>query len=429
MTLDSRTVVLTTSLVNIAPALVFYFLHRRVKGKIKGAFLWFVSYSLLLAGSALVALRGAIPDLISILLSNVIFFVAFFLLYAGLAQFLGLRPWFRVGISIVSVAVILIGVFTVSVPSVKSRIFVYSAAALMTSLINAYLLLSRAPLPLRVSARLAAFMNLGQALVQAYRILIVVPANRGNDLFQLSTPETLYLVMSLVFVIGLSLSFLQLVNARLVVDLESSLSLQKTLLNEVRHRTKNNLVLVDSIMGLQLRAIKESSARALLDTLRNRVRAIGLVHDRLDEGGAGQIIRADNYISAVVEGFRTSLIPKGTRVKIKTDIEPLELETETAIPLGLIVNELLTNALKHAFSNGRRGEIRVSLSTEAGGFRLAVRDNGKGLGGKNADGLGMTIVHALAEQLGGSLTIEGSSGTSVELAFEIPACESGRRPS
>jgi len=429
MTLDNRTVVLTASVVNIAPAIVFYFFYKRVKGKVKGTFLWFISLSLILAGSALIVLRGAIPDLISILMSNILLFTAFFLLYVGFAQFLNLRPRIRAGILILLSAVVLIGMFTFVVPSVKSRIFVYSSAAFLASFLNGYLLLTRSPLPLRVSARLAAVMNLGQAGTQFYRILIVLPAGKGNDLFSLATPDLIYLLMNYVFYFGLCFSLFQLVNAQLVVDLESSLSLQKTLLREVRHRTKNNLTLVDSLIRLQLGGLRKAADRGLLETLRKRVRAIGLVYDGLDLGGAGQSVRAEDYIAGIIEGFRASFARGKARVEILTDIEPLELESEVAVPLGLIVNELVTNAWKHAFPRRREGKIRVGLRTKAGTVRLTVRDDGIGLSGKKEDGLGMTIIQALAKQLEGKLTIVGKAGTSVELAFKIPTAQTGRRSS
>ncbi len=205
-------------------------------------------------------------------------------------------------------------------------------------------------------------------------------------------------------------------NEQLVMDKE-------VLIGEIHHRVKNNLQVVSSLLQIQRRGLDsgdDKGREALLES-QNRVSAMGLIHNKLYQGEEVTSVHMPDYLEdlgeTLLDAYRLE-----EQVEIFYDIEDLRLEVDRAIPLGLIINELVTNSLKYAFPNGREGTIGVYLRQEENQLRLEVNDNGVGAAAaeKRADStsFGASLVGLLAKKLKGELRILKGKGYGIEILFD-----------
>jgi PAS domain S-box-containing protein len=208
--------------------------------------------------------------------------------------------------------------------------------------------------------------------------------------------------------------------------IQASLREKEALLKEIHHRVKNNLQVTSSLLRLQAAAIDDPHTREMFEETEGRIRSMALVHEKLYQSTNLSRIDFAGYIRSLGELlFRSSAIDPAS-VTLHVSGEETFLSIDIAVPCGLIVNELLSNALKHAFPAGRRGEIYVHLGTQAEGWiSINIRDNGVGLPAGfdlNRSGtLGLQLVHGLVQQIDGRITIEDSqsgAGFTVELPGE-----------
>ncbi|RYZ08225.1 MAG: PAS domain S-box protein [Myxococcales bacterium] len=203
--------------------------------------------------------------------------------------------------------------------------------------------------------------------------------------------------------------------------LAAALREREVLLSEIHHRVKNNLQLVSSMLALQARGVGVEAQHALAEGQR-RIDSIALVHEQLYGSRNLSAVNLARYVEALIPGLcRNS--GAGERVEVSLNLEEVELVPERAIPCGLLVSELVTNALKHAFPDERHGTLEVQLTRIApSGLRLVVRDDGVGLGGDfplgKRHGLGLDLVAIFAKQLEAELLVERAGGTRFQLTFE-----------
>ncbi len=192
------------------------------------------------------------------------------------------------------------------------------------------------------------------------------------------------------------------------------------LLQEIHHRVKNNMEVVAGLLELQSAGLTDDTARDAMQASQNRVQSMGLLHQKLYQGTNLAAIEMQDYFQNLADCLLENY-EEEDRIVIEVEMSPLELDVDTAVPLGLIVNELLTNAIKYAFGRTREGTIEISLSGDSvTGYRLSVRDNGAGKDfGRAAagTGFGTRLVHLLARQLGGELTEMNDGGLRTELVF------------
>lgn len=197
--------------------------------------------------------------------------------------------------------------------------------------------------------------------------------------------------------------------------LEAAIVERESLIREIHHRVKNNLQLVSSMLSLQKRTL-ETAHKRVLDTARARVNALALAYE--------QLISSDRIVTAELNSYLGRLVAALTelneRVGIDLDAASVTLDIDRAIPLALIVNELITNSMEHGFPNDRSGSVNVSVDTDGDdGIVLIVADDGCGLpapgNSENRSGLGLQLVRSFAEQLGGEISISGESGVRAEL--------------
>lgn len=214
---------------------------------------------------------------------------------------------------------------------------------------------------------------------------------------------------------------LKTANAKLL----EALAEKELLLREVHHRVKNNMQIISSLLNMQARFISDGRMKGIFDDCRNRIKSMAMVHEKLYAHGDFARIDFNEYIRSISSGLFRSYAGAHGRVAFRTELEDgVFLGIEAAIPCGLILNELITNALKYAFPEGRAGEIRVAMRRvpDSGKYELTVADNGIGFqegAGFNGDyTLGLTLIDTLVGQLNGVMEIERENGTEYRITFE-----------
>jgi two-component sensor histidine kinase/sensor domain CHASE-containing protein len=196
---------------------------------------------------------------------------------------------------------------------------------------------------------------------------------------------------------------------------------KEVLLKEIHHRVKNNLQVISSLLALQAASTDDQVTRGLLHESRNRVHSMALIHEKLYQSTDERGITFSTYVRDLAAHLRHSYAGNSESVTMDIDVEEITLDMDVLVPCGLIINELLSNALKYAFPAGRVGTIRVRLRREAGGLVLTVSDNGVGLP-QTVDlsspvTLGLRIVNSLVAQLHGTLSVDGGPGASFSVTF------------
>ena len=190
------------------------------------------------------------------------------------------------------------------------------------------------------------------------------------------------------------------------------------LMQELTHRVKNSLQLIAAIVMIESRGLEWSEGKAALERVSRRITALGHLYSKLSEADTFEAVDAATYLNELCRHLIASVYKDGdTFIMLKTDIESELLPTDRAIPIGLIVNELVTNAVKYGFPGEAKGTVMVMLKRVPGELRLTVADDGQGLDPRRADsGLGGRLVDAFAQQLGGQVERKSDGqGTAVHL--------------
>ncbi|MEO1053710.1 MAG: tetratricopeptide repeat protein [Bacteroidota bacterium] len=215
----------------------------------------------------------------------------------------------------------------------------------------------------------------------------------------------------------------------LISEKDMLLQERDMLIQEVHHRVKNNLQIVLSILSSQKRRIKNHHLLHILDDTESRIRSMSLIHRNLYQTNNFILINTQKYFSDLIDNLRTSYPDTRGKIRIERNLEEHQISIKLAIPLGLIMNELLTNAYKHAFSDRTDGIISASFQQlKDGKYSLGVKDNGKGMppdiAVKGATTLGLELVNGLATQLGAHLKFKtGENGSSFCITFDLDDVE------
>ena len=218
------------------------------------------------------------------------------------------------------------------------------------------------------------------------------------------------------------------VTERMITEerIRTSLREKEALLKEIHHRVKNNLQVVSSLLGLQSRVVSDPETRRMFQESQDRVHSMALLHESLYQSHNLSQINFPEYIRQLAAHLFHSYGVAADRIHLRTDLDSLSLHLDAAVPCGLIINELVSNSLKYAFPDGRKGEIRIELRENFDGTtRLLVADNGIGLKADvdwvNTRSLGLRLVRTLAEQLGAKIEVNSRAGMEVRLAFAAAA--------
>jgi PAS domain S-box-containing protein len=199
------------------------------------------------------------------------------------------------------------------------------------------------------------------------------------------------------------------------------------LLQELTHRVKNSLQIIAAMVSIEARGHESGEGKAALERVSHRINALGHLYSKLSKANTVEAVDAATYLDELCRDLVASLHKEGgTSIVLMTDIESELLPTDRAITIGLMVNELVTNAVKHAFPGDTEGTVTVTLKRAPGELRLTISDDGQGGDSPRADsGLGGRLVEGFAQQLGGQLRREsGNKGTIVSLT--LPSREASR---
>lgn len=214
------------------------------------------------------------------------------------------------------------------------------------------------------------------------------------------------------------------ITERITADkqIQSSLKEKEILLREIHHRVKNNLQTISSLLDLQAESIKDPAALGAFRSSQSRIRSMALIHERLYKSKDLSRIKAQEYLINLIDYLEATYDSQAGNIKLKTNVQNIMLNIDTAIPCGLIVNELVSNSMKYAFPGKQAGTIEVSLLVSSNNIiSLCVKDDGIGIPAditiENSASLGLQLVHLLAKQIYGTLKTERKNGTRVEIMF------------
>jgi PAS domain S-box-containing protein len=275
---------------------------------------------------------------------------------------------------------------------------------------------------------------------QDIQSLVVVPMLRGGCLVGflgldsvrrslsrdwLNEDITLLKMVGEVFVNALERNQAALERKRAAEQIEASLQEKELLLKEIHHRVKNNLQIISSLLNLQAGTVHDSDTLEILRESQNRVRAMGFIHEKLYQSENLANIDFASYIENLANYLFTTYNAGRQGTSLAFEVDKIHLGVDAAVPCGLIINELVSNALKHAYPQGAGGEIRIELKRlENTLIRLTVSDQGagfpEGVDFRETPSLGLQLVCSLVDQLDGLITLSREAGTRFEITFSAP---------
>ncbi len=428
---DPRTVLISLLLTQVVLALFLgsaWFSHRKM---VRGLGEMAAGYALFALGQALVAFRGLIPEFLSIIVGSPLMPVGFWLVLNGIERSAGFRRSIVLPLALVLADLVGAVVFLYIRESYTARALIFSAGNAALSAHAALVLARTVPLleGLRRKLRMAGAAALaGNGLAALGRVASVAAVRAGapSGLLQAGPAETAFLFAGLVFFTVFGFLVVQSLNERIAGSLRAAAEERSVLLREMHHRIKNDLSLVESLARLQEGVLADGPAAGAFAAFGERVRSISLVHDRLSRESAEGAVEAAAYLRDLVSTLGSSRgDPRGS-VRVLVESCEVKLPAARAVTLGLLVNELGMNALKHAFPEGRSGRITVRLERGAKGrLLLSVEDDGAGVAAwpPARAGLGTAIVEALSRQLGGKLEVRSEPGRGSRFSVDFPEDE------
>jgi two-component sensor histidine kinase len=203
-----------------------------------------------------------------------------------------------------------------------------------------------------------------------------------------------------------------------------SLQQRETLLREIHHRVKNNMQVMSSLLSLQARAALNPETRRMLEDNQNRIQSMALLHEILYQSEDLALVDFPKYVLRTVDYLFRSFGVKDRQIRLHTELDEVALELDDALPFGLLISEVVSNSLKHAFPQGRGGQVSIFLHQQSDTtVSLILSDDGIGLprelDSATTRSLGLRLVRALAQQLRGALEIRSEGGTQVRLTFQV----------
>jgi len=209
---------------------------------------------------------------------------------------------------------------------------------------------------------------------------------------------------------------------RIEHQVSQSLKEKETLLQEIHHRVKNNLQIISSILNLQSSYVKDENSLGILKESQNRIRSMSFIHERLYLNKTFGSVEMRDYISGLVSQLIYSYSINREQVQLDMKMDEVILSLDQAIPCGLIINEIVSNSLKYAFPNGRKGKIEVSVKEKGERLAVYIGDDGIGIDGEvdieASETLGMQLIFSLTEQLDGDIEFSSEKGTKYLITFD-----------
>lgn len=365
-------------------------------------------------------LQGSVAPWLGVLVPNMLLVLGQLLILAGIRRLTGARgAWLRYGLALAAYG-ILAAAFTYGFRSTQARIVLFSLAIASFYIEGAVLALERRP---KSGGGFHLFLSgvfIGLSAFYLARAGFTI-ARPPDSIFSAGAMNIATYIVSHVGLIGWSLGLILMQQRATEAALEESAAEKALLLRELQHRVKNSLSVVASLVGLEASRAEGAELTGTLDALHDRVSAMSMLYDQLFEAGDSESADLGRYLGSVAEALFHGQGARERGVKLRLDLEPLIVDARRAAPLGLIVNELASDCLKHAFPDGRGGTVAVSLRVAAGEATLCVRDDGAGLPPGftpgSSCGTGLRLVALLAEQAGGSFSAASDGGAVFTVRF------------
>lgn len=204
--------------------------------------------------------------------------------------------------------------------------------------------------------------------------------------------------------------------------LEEDLKVKDSLLSEIHHRVKNNLQVIKSMLSLQNQFISDESVRKVIDECNGRIVSMSLIHENLYRKQDFQEAEFNNYIKELVPRLVDTYGTDPDQIQLEMDIEPIKLSLDDSVPCGLLLNEIISNALKHGFPNGKTGSIKIALKQVEDEVHLSIKDDGvglkEGMSFESNDSFGFLLIETMASQLGAEMNIQTLNGFEYEIKWK-----------
>ena len=432
--LDMKTIVLSNLVTDIVCVWVLMLLWRQSRQRFAGTGFWVLDLVFQAAALFLIVLRGRVPDWISMTGSNTLVIAGALLGYMGLERFVGKKgPQVQNYILLTAFAFVH-GYFICVQPNLEAIIFILSVGLLLICFQCLWLLWRRVGPDMRPLTFGVGLVFGIYCLVSVVRIVeFFITTQWKSDYFRTGPFEPLVLLTYQMLFILLTYGLVLMVNKRLLMQIrtqeekiKASLLEKETMLKEIHHRVKNNLQVISSLLALQSGYVQDEKSREIFQESQDRVSTMAKIHTMLCQSEDMSGVDFGGFIGDLAGRLQQSYGIAGSRVGIHVNVD-VSMTIETSIPCGLILNELVSNALKHAFPEGRGGEVNISMIKAGDRFVLTVQDNGIGfpeaVDFKNSKSLGLELVNLLVGQMNGAITLTVERGATFTVTF--PAVSKG----
>jgi two-component sensor histidine kinase len=423
VTLDLPTTVFITSLV-FASQTIAFLVQYRVNRDIKGLGWWLGGAILQALGFFLMLALGSPSVHLLSIFANPLIFAGQVCIYVGIARFLELRERRWVFIALLASYMLCYFYFIFIESSMTARAVVVSASAALVALLMSGTLFGARKSSFSGSAVFTAsvFLAFGLAHALIAALTCLAPRLRSYaDLGANPVSEVAFIIPTIGSMLW-TFGFIIMVNQRLNAEnLEEREKLQMVL-KEVHHRIKNNMNTMMSLLDLQAGNMDDSISIGALEDASKRLQSMATLYEKLYQSTGFTRLSVKTYLPSLVDEILANFSGHG-QVRVEKDVDDFPLDADRLQPLGIVVNELLTNVMKYAFAGRDEGKITIAAKLEAGQVTVIVQDDGVGLpdsvDAAHSPGFGLMLVQALTAQLQGSFRLERGQGTKAVLRFGL----------
>ena len=401
-------------------------LWRQNRRYFKGLHLWFFALVMVAAGFVLTTMRNILPDAISVVVADSLTMGSFTVILRGLEIFTAYKKANKFSAIILAVTVFLFIVYTYIRPDISMRVMIMSAAIPVTTTYTGTMLLFRIDEKLRPVAKWVGIIFYVLSGLFILRTLSVFfhPYSGEQDLFTGPLSDGIFILLLTLLTIGYTYALTMMVSKRYSMELHeknglliesqkrlsSSLHEKEALLRELYHRTKNNMQVIIALLDAQSRNSGDAKFKTLVDEAKNRIQSMSMVHQKLYDAKDLSKLNLKEYITEFSQILMADLCDYSSAINIEYDLDEVEITIDLAIPCALVLNEILSNAFRHAFPGQTNGSVGISLRKEKN-IVIKVTDNGNGLPKdlnlNQSTSLGVLNARIITEnQLGGTIMFE-----------------------
>ena len=435
--IDIKTVFVFSTILTLFNWIVMAMLWVPYRRRFAGINHWMLGYTFISTGMLVILFRIVLSEFFLFLFGNLLIVFGIFLLHTGLERFVE-KPRTRIHNFIFLATFTTIHAYYSFVsPSLRLLSICVSAMIVIIFVQSAWLMLVRVKKPIHSGMLHYGVISGAFSLINAIQIVMVLIYRPGKEFYRIGEWNSWVQIANQIGLIALTFSLFLMVSRRLSVELETVILFRKQaeekiksllqekelLLKEVHHRIRNNMSTIMGLLSLQSGTLNNSEAKMALKEAQNRVQSMLVLYDKLFLSSDFQNVSTKQYfetlIDEIIKNFSNSNI-----VSVKYEIEDVMLSAKTIFDLGIIINELITNTMKHAFVGKEQGKISASLSADEGHATITIQDDGielpESVSFENpAAGFGFKLVSMLVNQLDGSIQIDRGNGTKFTIKFNI----------